>query len=233
MTRIIAGFAGSLIIEVPDAGTRPTSDRVREAIFSALNSRGLLEGARVVDLYAGSGALGLEAASRGAKTVTLVESDARAATTCRKNAALVIKNAATASGLTIDIAAVAVQSYLARIAAPRFNIAFLDPPYDLPDAELTRDLALLSAVLEADAVVVIERSSRSPEPSWPTGLERDKLKKYGDTTVWIARTNRRKLAGPSVPTPIRVPAEHLVEGVTVDAETGPGEHPANLSEPTW
>lgn len=187
MTRIIAGFAGSLTIEVPGAGTRPTSDRVREAIFSALNSRNILEGAHVVDLYAGSGALGLEAASRGASTVTLVESDARAATTCRKNAALIKKNATAASGLIIDIAAVAVQPFLARIPAQRFTIAFLDPPYDLPDSELARDLSLLTETLAPNAVVVIERSSRSPEPSWPGGLELDKLKKYGDTTIWIAR----------------------------------------------
>ncbi|MBC7517510.1 MAG: RsmD family RNA methyltransferase [Microbacteriaceae bacterium] len=187
MTRIIAGFAGSLTIEVPGVGTRPTSDRVREAIFSALNSRDVLEGARVLDLYAGSGALGLEAASRGAATVTLVESDARAAATCRKNTALVLRNAGVASGLTIDIVAVSVQSFLGRTTARAVTIAFLDPPYDLPEAELTRDLALLTATLAPDAVVVIERSSRSPEPIWPPGLALDKLKKYSDTAVWIAR----------------------------------------------
>src|ERR1700710_2660257 len=93
MTRIIGGFAGSLTLEVPRSGTRPTSDMVREAIFSALVARDLIAGARVLDLYAGSGALGLEAASRGAASVTLVDSSAAAAAACRKNAAHILKAA--------------------------------------------------------------------------------------------------------------------------------------------
>ena len=88
MTRIIAGSAGGRTLRTPPgAGTRPTSDRVREAIFSALQARDALSGARVLDLYAGSGALGLEAASRGAASVLLVESDARAVSVIRDNIA--------------------------------------------------------------------------------------------------------------------------------------------------
>src|SRR5690242_15875968 len=94
MTRIIAGFAGSLTLHVPRSGTRPTSDRVREAIFSALEARDELAGAHVVDLYAGSGALGLEAASRGAAEVVLVERAKPAAEVCRRNAQAIERAAA-------------------------------------------------------------------------------------------------------------------------------------------
>ena len=112
MTRIIAGFAGSLSIAVPTSGTRPTSDRVREAIFSALDARGVLPGARVVDLYAGSGALGLEAASRGATHVTLVERGAPAVKACRRNASTVLKAKPRGATLAIEVTSKAVQSFL-------------------------------------------------------------------------------------------------------------------------
>src|SRR3978361_1683407 len=112
MTRIIAGFAGSLTLAVPASGTRPTSDRVREAIFSALVARDLVAGARVLDLYAGSGALGLEAASRGGASVTLVDYSAAAATACRKNAAHILKAAPGGKKVAIDVSASPVQAYL-------------------------------------------------------------------------------------------------------------------------
>jgi 16S rRNA (guanine966-N2)-methyltransferase len=167
MTRIIAGFAGSLTLTTPGAGTRPTSDRVREAIFSALEARDTIEGARVLDLYAGSGALGLEAASRGAAAVTLVERDRAAAQACRTNTAVVLRQAPD--------------------AAPRtWDLVFLDPPYDLAEPELLQNLEALVPRLAADAVVCLERSSRSLEPAWPAGLELDRRKDYGDTTLWWA-----------------------------------------------
>lgn len=133
MTRIIAGFAGSLALAVPPAGTRPTSDRVREAIFSALDARDALAEADVVDLYAGSGALGLEAASRGARRVTLVERGKSAAAVCQRNAALVRSSAPAGSDLRIEIAKLPVRSFL-RDTAERFDVAFLDPPYDLDES---------------------------------------------------------------------------------------------------
>src|ERR1700709_2543464 len=108
MTRIIGGFAGSLTLTVPGAGTRPTSDMVREAIFSALQARGLLHRARVLGLYAGSGALGLEAASRGATSVTLVDHSVRAANTCRKNAAHILKSAPKGRSVTVDVSSAPV-----------------------------------------------------------------------------------------------------------------------------
>lgn len=188
VTRIIAGFAGSLTLRVPRAGTRPTSDRVREAIFSALEARDALEEATVVDLYAGSGALGLEAASRGASAVVLVEKDPRAARTAGENARAVVAAAASnkRDRPRIEVATSSVRSFLDGSPALNADTVFLDPPYDLGEDELAADLAGVVPLLREDAVVVVERSSRSPEPTWPAGLERDRRKDYGETTVWYA-----------------------------------------------
>ncbi|MBC7723140.1 MAG: 16S rRNA (guanine(966)-N(2))-methyltransferase RsmD [Burkholderiaceae bacterium] len=186
MTRIIAGFAGSLSIHVPPTGTRPTSDRVREAIFSALDARHDIPGARVLDLYAGSGALGLEAASRGAARVDLVDSGSVAAGCCRRNAEIVRKAAPATSALRIEVSASRVQSFLTA-STGHWDLVFLDPPYDLDEAELTLNLAALVVRLAPGAVVLVERGSRSPEPVWPRGIVRDRSKKHGDTTLWWAR----------------------------------------------
>ncbi len=185
MTRIVAGFAGSLTLTVPAKGTRPTSDQVREALFSALDARDAIRDYRVLDLYAGSGALGLEAASRGARVVTLVENGFAAGQSCRKNAAAVQKAAPKGSSLAIAVSTQAVQSFLA--ATPDgFDLVFLDPPYDLAEPELAANLAALTPLLDPDALVVVERSSRSPEPTWGPGLELERRKDYGDTTLWYA-----------------------------------------------
>jgi len=185
MTRIIAGFAGSLGLSVPKSGTRPTSDRVREAIFSALESRDAIAGAVVLDLYAGSGALGLEAASRGAAEVVLVERAKHAAEVCRRNADAVLRAAGRGSALRIRVAAKAVAPFLEG-SAPGVDLAFIDPPYDLGERELARDLTLLAPLLSGDAVVVVERSSRSPEPTWPDGIAPGRRRDYGETTLWWA-----------------------------------------------
>ena len=183
MTRIIGGFAGSLRLEVPRAGTRPTSDRVREAIFSALDARGLIEGARVLDLYAGSGALGLEAASRGAAHVTLVERAGSAARVARANAARVTATAPRGATPVVEVWNRAVQAFLDG-AAGLWDVVFLDPPYELGDVDLVRDLESLLPLLAPDAVVVVERSSRGPDPVWPTGFEQDRRNDYGETAVF-------------------------------------------------
>ncbi|MFC5928580.1 16S rRNA (guanine(966)-N(2))-methyltransferase RsmD [Cryobacterium melibiosiphilum] len=190
MTRIVSGFAGSLTLNVPKSGTRPTSDRVREAMFSALDARDALRGTRVLDLYAGSGALGLEAASRGARIVTLVENGFGAAQMCRKNADAVLRMApkkasADDHALKITVSTQAVQSFLAA-TKDGFDIVFIDPPYDLGDAELGANLAALAPLVAEDALLIVERSSRSPEPAWGSAFELDRRKDYGDTTVWYA-----------------------------------------------
>lgn len=183
MTRIISGFAGSLRLAVPPTGTRPTSDRVREAMFSALDARGILNGARVLDLYCGSGALGLEAASRGAAHVTLVDKASAAQRVANDNVARVLKAAPRGTAPRIVVAGQAVQSFLDASAA-QWDVAFLDPPYELGEAELVRNLETLVPRLQPDAIVVVERSARDPEPAWPAGLEVDRRKNYGDTAVY-------------------------------------------------
>src|SRR6185437_6015041 len=142
MTRIVSGFAGSLTLQVPKSGTRPTSDRVREAVFSGLDARDAVRGAHVLDLFAGSGALGLEAASRGAARVVLVEKSAAAAAVCRRNADAVVRAAPKHARPQVDVRATAVLPYLAAAGAARFDLVFVDPPYDLSDGDL---LAVLTA----------------------------------------------------------------------------------------
>ncbi|HEY2643439.1 MAG TPA: 16S rRNA (guanine(966)-N(2))-methyltransferase RsmD [Galbitalea sp.] len=186
MTRIIGGFAGSLTLTVPGAGTRPTSDRVREAIFSALDSRDLVDGARVLDLYAGSGALGLEAASRGAASVTLVDFSVSAANACRKNAVHVLKASPKGHHVSVDVSSSPVQAYVSG-ARQFWDIVFLDPPYDLGVAEVEHNLEALVPRLDPDAVVVLERGSRDPAPALPEGLKLDRRKDYGDTSLyWLS-----------------------------------------------
>lgn len=201
MTRIIAGFAGSLALHVPRSGTRPTSDRVREAIFSALEARDELEGARVLDLFAGSGALGLEAASRGAAEVVLVERAKPAAEVCRRNAQALERAARGAAGVAVPRIRVAAQSAGAFLEqwAGSADLVFIDPPYDLAERELHTVLDLLAPRLAADATVVVERSSRSPEPVWPDGLALDRRRDYGETALWWAFTEPDAPAEPAQP----------------------------------
>ncbi|WP_168626578.1 RsmD family RNA methyltransferase [Cryobacterium sp. BB307] len=187
MTRIIAGFAGSLTIGTPVHGTRPTSDRVREAIFSSLDARDLVEGARVLDLYAGSGALGLEAASRGAALVVLVERSHGATQVCRRNAALVKRTAPAGHELVIEVTGQSVQAFL-NSDAREWDVVLMDPPYEMGEVELGHNLEALAARLAPDAAVLLERSSRSPEPRLPDGLVLERRKDYGDTALyWLAR----------------------------------------------
>ena len=180
MTRIISGSAGGVRLDVPPSGTRPTSDRVREALFSSLESTGMLDGTTVLDLYAGSGALGLESLSRGAAACHLVEKGAKAAQIARRNADLVSH----ASGGRAEVHAVAVQTYL-RGSGVVFDVVFLDPPYDLPAEQLNEDLVLVRELLVDDALVIVERASRSGAPDWASaGLREVRAKKFGDTTLW-------------------------------------------------
>jgi 16S rRNA (guanine966-N2)-methyltransferase len=183
VTRIIAGRAGSLTLEVPDAGTRPTSDRVRESLFGALESADAIRGAAVLDLYAGSGALGLEAVSRGAASADLVEKAPRAASVVERNAARVTK--AVGRDAAIRVHRTSAFAYL-HVAHGPFDLVFLDPPYDVAEHELTSALELLHPSLAPMATVIVERASRSPQPTLPPGLVLDRSKRYGDTTLWWA-----------------------------------------------
>jgi 16S rRNA (guanine966-N2)-methyltransferase len=183
MTRIVSGFAGSLTLQVPKSGTRPTSDRVREAVFSGLDARDAVRGAHVLDLFAGSGALGLEAASRGAARVVLVEKSAAAAAVCRRNADAVVRAAPKHARPQVDVRATAVLPYLTAAGAARFDLVFVDPPYDLPDGDLLAVLTALVPLLTEDALVCVERSTRDGAPSLPEGLVLDRTRAYGETAV--------------------------------------------------
>ncbi|WP_432541321.1 16S rRNA (guanine(966)-N(2))-methyltransferase RsmD [Kineococcus sp. SYSU DK002] len=183
MTRIVAGAAGGRRLKVPPGETtRPTSDRVREALFSALEAAGAVAGARVLDLYAGSGALGLEAASRGAAQVVLVEAARAAAATARANAGAV--------GLPgVRVVADRVERFLASPAAAvdgGWDLVLVDPPYAVASEEVTAVLAALAPLLAPGAVVVVERSSRTAPPAWPEPVTDVRERRYGETTVWVA-----------------------------------------------
>ncbi|WP_170285516.1 RsmD family RNA methyltransferase [Microbacterium rhizomatis] len=183
MTRIIAGRAGSVTLEVPDAGTRPTSDRVRESLFGALESIDALRGAEVLDLYAGSGALALEAMSRGAASADLVEKTPKAAAAAERNAARVAKSLGSAAG-PMRVHRASVELFL-RAARGPYSLVFIDPPYDLAESELTGALIALGPSLHADAIVIVERARRSPAPDWNAAdLHALRDRRYGDTTLW-------------------------------------------------
>jgi 16S rRNA (guanine966-N2)-methyltransferase len=158
---------------------------VRESLFGALESADAVRGAAVLDLYAGSGALGLEAASRGAASVDLVEKAPRAATVAQRNAGRVAKSVG--ADAVIRVHRSSVDAYL-RAARGPFDLVLLDPPYDVGETELAATLALLVPLVAEGAEVVIERASRSPEPTLPEGLVASRSKRYGDTTLWWATT---------------------------------------------
>ena len=178
MSRIIGGVAGGRRLSMPKGqATRPTSDRVREGLFSSLG--GDMSGRTFLDLYAGSGAVGLEAASRGATAVVLVERDARAVTTLRANvAAVALPN--------IVVRAEPVARFLAEPDVTPFDVVFLDAPYADPVVEVLSRL-VDGGWLASEGVVVVERATRDGAPQWPSGLLLDRSRRYGDSTLWYGR----------------------------------------------
>ncbi|MDR0627105.1 MAG: 16S rRNA (guanine(966)-N(2))-methyltransferase RsmD [Bifidobacteriaceae bacterium] len=187
MTRIVAGVAGGRPIKVPAAGTRPTSERVREGLFSAVEALcggpTAWEGKRILDLYAGSGSLALEALSRGATSALAIDSSPAAVRVIRANA--------TALGLAqqLQVWRTRVEVALKRGMPGRFDLVFLDPPYDLPTAAVDAVLASLAAsgLLAPGAVVAVERSARAAAPGWPEGWEDIGMREYGETAIYLAR----------------------------------------------
>ncbi len=186
MTRIIAGSAGGRRLSTPSGdATRPTSDRVREAVFSALESSiGSWAGVRFLDLYAGSGAVGLEAVSRGAAHATLVEQHRRAAGIARRNAQ-------TLALPGIDVVTARAETFLHRADHDCFHVVFADPPYTLEGAAVTD---LLTRLVEhgwlcEQAVVAVERASRDEDLRWPEGIRGERARRYGETVVWYGRAN--------------------------------------------
>ncbi|MFE5510559.1 16S rRNA (guanine(966)-N(2))-methyltransferase RsmD [Streptomyces sp. NPDC056529] len=185
MTRVIAGTAGGRRLAVPPGnGTRPTSDRAREGLFSTWEAlHGTLDGTRVADLYAGSGAVALEALSRGAAHALLVEADPRAARTIRDNIrAIGLPGAELRTGK-------AEQVVTGPAPADPYDLVFLDPPYAVGDADLREILLTLRAEgwLSEAALVTVERSTRGGEFGWPAGFEPLRARRYGEGTFWYGR----------------------------------------------
>ncbi|MDA0640105.1 MULTISPECIES: 16S rRNA (guanine(966)-N(2))-methyltransferase RsmD [Nonomuraea] len=183
MTRIIAGAAGGRRLEVPPGrGTRPTSDRAREGIFLTLDSLYGLAGSRVLDLYAGSGAVGLEALSRGAAHALMVESDPKAVRTIRANMVALRLDGA---GVVAD----RVERVLAKPCAEPYDIVFADPPYAVGGEEATRVLESLrdNGWLLPSALVAFERESRGKALVWPDGFIEERVRRYGEASVWYGR----------------------------------------------
>ena len=184
MTRIIGGIAGSRALASPAKSTRPTSDRIRESIFSRLDALNLIQDSRVLDLYAGTGALGLEAASRGAERVVLVENNKQALGGIIQNFRMV-KQALQKESQDCDFLAVGktVQSFLTN-QDEKFDLVFIDPPYELSNSSISDCLEQVVGFLEPNATVILERSSRDEMPALPSELELTEKKNYGDTVVY-------------------------------------------------
>ena len=181
MTRVIAGTARGRRLQVPSGlTTRPTADRAREGLYSSLLSLIDLEHARVLDLYAGSGALGFEALSRGAGSATLVENDPDAVAVLRRNVDHLGFPGA-------HVVAQPVERFLAVDAEPRYDLALLDPPYQV---DVVPVLELLHPWLVDGGVVVAERSRRDPELAWPAGYDPVRSRRYGEATLWYAVVER-------------------------------------------
>jgi 16S rRNA (guanine966-N2)-methyltransferase len=203
VARVIAGEAGGRRLAVPDGrATRPTSDRAREGLFGTVTSIvGPLTGTRVLDLYAGSGAVGLEALSRGASRVLLVESGARATAVIRQNIEAIGLPGATLIADRVERVLArgpeqtpapdgdrpeGAQDFRERPGSGRYDVAFADPPYAMADAEISRVLSLLAdeGWLAPEALVIVERATRSGPVRWPDGFVPDRARKYGEATFW-------------------------------------------------
>ena len=211
MTRIVAGSAKGRTLAVPKSGTRPTSERVREALFSRLDHMNVLEEATVLDLYAGTGALGLEALSRGASSATLVEKASGAARVATANVR--------STGLSARVVTADSRAYLGgRSAEPlsgEVDLVFIDPPYDIAEEEMTAVLEGLAPWIGPDALVVVERSTRAPVPTWPAFLVLEDTRAWGETVAYFA--------GPPLPEedaeePVQAPEEATASSLEEGAQ---------------
>jgi len=179
VTRIIGGVAGGRRIAVPARGTRPTTDRVRESLFNIVTARRDLTGLAVLDLYAGSGALGLEALSRGAASALFVESDQRSAAVIARNI-----DSLGLAGATLRRGAVA--AVLAAGSPSAVDLVLADPPYDIENGEIEAVLAALTGWTHEGTVAVVERAAAGAALTWPSGWEVWPHRVYGDTRLEMA-----------------------------------------------
>lgn len=175
--RIIAGTAKGMTIRVPKSA-RPTADRARESIFSTLAHRGYLDDTAVLDLFAGSGAFSLEAASRGVYRVTAVDAS-------REAAGIIISNAKK-TGLDVHVQNQKATTFLASVST-EYDVIFIDPPYAMTEGQLQSVLEAALPRLVYDGIILVERDKHTAEPPWPDGLARDDERTWGDTVIWSAQ----------------------------------------------
>ena len=191
MSRIISGAAGGVrLASVPGDNTRPTTDRVKESLFSKLESYDIIRGARVLDAFGGSGALGCEALSRGAASVTLLDTYPKAVAVIRKNVAAVEKamgrtgaGSSSAAGSAARVQQSKALTYVKSASGP-WDLVFVDPPYAMPNEQVSELLEALTPKLAEGAVVVVERSSRDAEPVWGEGLYCFSTRQHGETVLY-------------------------------------------------
>ena len=193
---IISGRFKGFPIPAALRGTRPTTDRTKEAVFSHLEAIGAVEGARVLDLYAGTGALGFEALSRGANLLESVESSGRAAGLLSKSAARLTHHPSWNPAMSIHVSRVKAERFVRPLpagtdaesgpAAVPYDLVFMDPPYDLPTEDCQEIMAGLvkGGLVGHDSVIVLERSGRSASPLPPSGWAVSTSRSYGETVVY-------------------------------------------------
>ncbi|MDO5694885.1 MAG: 16S rRNA (guanine(966)-N(2))-methyltransferase RsmD [Aeriscardovia aeriphila] len=195
--RLISGIFKGFEVKAPHAGTRPTTDRAKEGIFSHLASENMLEGVSVLDLFAGTGALGFEALSRGAHSVVLVDNAPQAYALLSDAVRRIRKlKAWDSSRMQVDVERLSAEKFVTRLEAPaepsdQWDLVFLDPPYAFSDEAFDQLMADLdkSGKLSRVCEIVAERSSRTAIPTPPQGWSIEQSKKYGETTIYyIVRT---------------------------------------------
>lgn len=228
MPRIIAGeLGGRTIPGPPGSRTRPTSDRVREALFSRLQGWDAIEGRRVLDLYAGTGALAFEALSRGATAAVLVEAHARTAQQITRTAReLGLAARTTVRSAAVESVVPGLVDEVVRTGAQPFALVLIDPPYDVATSRIEQLLAGLLPALAPDAVVVVERSSRTAPPQWPAGFLDDGERTYGETRVHFGEP-----AGSEADTAAPEPAEDVARDIAAPASSTQATSAQDLTSP--
>lgn len=229
MPRIIAGALGGRTVPGPPGSrTRPTSDRVREAVFSRLQGWEALAGRRVLDLYAGTGALAFEALSRGAESAVLVEAHARTAQQITRTAGdLGLAGRADVRCAQVETVVPRLVDEVLAAGATAFGLVLIDPPYDVPTPRIEQLVVTLAPALSEDAVVVIERSSRTDPPRWPAGFADDGDRTYGETRIHYGGplAAQQATAPATVPTSESATAPASGPATETRLSTDPGENP--------
>lgn len=187
---VISGRFKGMALAPAKAGTRPTTDRTKEALFSRLDSRGMLEDARVLDLFAGTGALGIEAISRGARALLGVESSGPAAALINSTLKKLQHSTSWDASIQTQVVKQRAEQFVSGYAGPAFDVIFIDPPYAFATEDCNMLLADLAggATTDRNSVIILERSTRSTPPTPAQGWEITDERAYGETAVFTLET---------------------------------------------